>query len=185
MNDPIGTSTYNGRFRAITGESGDNDSAEVRVGKQALLQAVNDLKILCGYGLVTREGHRRNARPERPSQVAKVFLGWSRAATLRLGQFSLPCTGNFLAHCAKTRSKEMSTWIEDQSELSVRYRAEVAALNEEIDRLLAALRVQQENGRKVLQLEEKVRNLTVALDDALAIVRARNAIRAQEEEAGL
>jgi uncharacterized membrane protein len=79
----------------------------------------------------------------------------------------------------------MSTWIEDQSELSVRYRAEVAALNEEIDRLLAALRVQQENGRKVVQLEEKVRNLTVALDDALAIVRARNAIRAQEEEAGL
>ena len=52
----IGTTSYNGRFRAITGESGDNDSAEVRVGKQALLQAVNDLKILCGYGLVTREG---------------------------------------------------------------------------------------------------------------------------------
>jgi hypothetical protein len=79
----------------------------------------------------------------------------------------------------------MTTWAEDQSELAIRHRAEVSALNEEIDRLLAALRVEQEQGRRVAVLEEKVRNLTLALDDALAIVRARNAIRAQEEAAGL
>jgi sirohydrochlorin ferrochelatase len=79
----------------------------------------------------------------------------------------------------------MTTWAEDQSELAIRHRAEVSALNEEIDRLLAALRVEQEQGRRVAVLEEKVRNLTLALDDALAMVRARNAIRAQEEAAGL
>jgi len=79
----------------------------------------------------------------------------------------------------------MTTWGEDNSELTIRHRAEVGALNEEIDRLLAALRVEQERSRRAAELEEKVRNLTLALDDALAIVRARNAIRAQEEAAGL
>ena len=79
----------------------------------------------------------------------------------------------------------MTTWAEDQSELAIRHRAEVGALNEEIDRLLAALRVEQDKGRKIIELEEKVRNLTLALDEALGIVRARNEIARQEREAGL
>jgi hypothetical protein len=79
----------------------------------------------------------------------------------------------------------MTTWAEDQSELAIRHRAEVGALNEEIDRLLAALRVEQENTRKIAELKERVRNLTVALDEALGIVRARNEIARQEREADL
>ncbi len=79
----------------------------------------------------------------------------------------------------------MTAFYEDEHERNVRHKAEVAALNEEIDRLLAALKQQREKAARVDSLEEKIRSLTLALDEALAIVRARNAIRAQEEAAEL
>jgi uncharacterized membrane protein len=79
----------------------------------------------------------------------------------------------------------MTAFYEDEHERNVRHKAEVAALNEEIDRLLAALKQQREKADRVDALEEKIRSLTLALDEALGIVRARNAIREQEEAAGL
>ncbi len=75
----------------------------------------------------------------------------------------------------------MTAFYEDENERALRHRMEVAALNEEIDRLLAALKQQREKAERVDALEEKIRSLTIALDEALAIIRARNAIRAQEE----
>ena len=79
----------------------------------------------------------------------------------------------------------MTAYFEDIEERSQRHRMEVAALNEEIDRLLAALKVEQEKGRQIDTMREQVSRLTLALDEALAIVRARKAIRQQEQEAGL
>ena len=79
----------------------------------------------------------------------------------------------------------MTAYTEDNEERNVRHRMEVAALNEEIDRLLAALKLEQEKADKVAAMQEQIGRLTVALDEALGIVRARNAIRRQEEEAGL
>jgi hypothetical protein len=82
-------------------------------------------------------------------------------------------------------TKKMTAYTEDNEERNVRHRMEVAALNEEIDRLLAALKLEQEKADKVAAMQEQIGRLTVALDEALGIVRARNAIRRQEEEAGL
>jgi hypothetical protein len=79
----------------------------------------------------------------------------------------------------------MTAYYEDEHERAVRHRMEVSALNEEIDRLLAALKVEQEKSRKVDELREQVSRLTLALDEALGMVRARNAIREQEEAAEL
>lgn len=79
----------------------------------------------------------------------------------------------------------MSAWIEDNEERYARHRMEVAALNEEIDRLLAALKQEREKADKVEQLREQVSRLTLALDEALGMVRARRAIEQQEEAAGL
>lgn len=79
----------------------------------------------------------------------------------------------------------MTAYFEDMDEREQRHRMQVAVLNEEIDRLLAALKVEQEKSRKADELRDQVTRLTLALDDALAIVRARNEIRRQEQEAGL
>jgi uncharacterized membrane protein len=79
----------------------------------------------------------------------------------------------------------MSAFTEDNEERNVRHRMEVAALNEEIDRLLAALKVQSEKAAQVGKLREDISRLTLALDDALAMIRARDAVRWQEREAGL
>ena len=79
----------------------------------------------------------------------------------------------------------MSAFTEDNEERNVRHRMEVAALNEEIDRLLAALKVQSEKASQVAKLQEDISRLTLALDDALAMIRARDAVRWQEREAGL
>ena len=81
--------------------------------------------------------------------------------------------------------EQMTAYYEHEHERAARHRMEVSALNEEIDRLLAALKVAQEKSRKVDELREQVSRLTLALDEALGIVRARNAIRVQEEAAGL
>lgn len=79
----------------------------------------------------------------------------------------------------------MNAWIEDNEERSARHRMEVAALNEEIDRLLAALKQEREKAEKVERLREQVSRLTLALDEALGMVRARWAIEQQEQEAML
>lgn len=79
----------------------------------------------------------------------------------------------------------MTGYFEDIEERSQRHRMEVAALNEEIDRLLAALKVEQEKSRQIDAMREQVTRLTLALDEALGIVRARNEIWRQEREAGL
>lgn len=79
----------------------------------------------------------------------------------------------------------MTAFFEDQDEREQRHRMEVAVLNEEIDRLLAALKQQREKADEADKLREQVSRLTLALDDALAIVRARRDIERQEQEAGL
>lgn len=79
----------------------------------------------------------------------------------------------------------MTAYFEDQDEREQRHRMQVAVLNEEIDRLLAALKVEQEKSRKMDELREQVSRLTIALDEALGIIRARNEVRRQEMEAGL
>ncbi len=79
----------------------------------------------------------------------------------------------------------MTAYFEDQDEREQRHRMQVAVLNEEIDRLLAALKVEQEKSRKMDELREQVSRLTLALDEALGIIRARNEVRRQEMEAGL
>ena len=82
-------------------------------------------------------------------------------------------------------TEKMTAYTEDNEERNVRHRMEVAALNEEIDRLLAALKLEQEKADKTSKLQEQIGRLTIALDEALGIVRARNDIRRQEEQAGL
>lgn len=79
----------------------------------------------------------------------------------------------------------MNAFVEDTEERSARHRMEVAALNEEIDRLLAALKLQREKAEQAEVLREQVQRLTLALDEALALVRARRDIERQEQEAGL
>jgi hypothetical protein len=79
----------------------------------------------------------------------------------------------------------MTDFFEDNEERQQRHRMEVAALNEEIDRLLAALKQQREKADEADKLREQVTRLTLALDDALAIIRARRDIERQEAEAGL
>ena len=79
----------------------------------------------------------------------------------------------------------MTAFYEDHEERNARHRMEVSALNEEIDRLLAALKVESEKAAQVPKLREQVSRLTIALDEALGIVRARDAVRRQELEAGL
>jgi len=79
----------------------------------------------------------------------------------------------------------MTAFFEDQDEREQRHRMEVSVLNEEIDRLLAALKQQREKADQADKLREQVQRLTLALDDALAIVRARRDIERQEQEAGL
>jgi hypothetical protein len=79
----------------------------------------------------------------------------------------------------------MTAYFEDQDEREQRHRMQVAVLNEELDRLLAALKVEQEKNRKMDELREQVSRLTLALDEALGIIRARNEVRRQEMEAGL
>jgi predicted RNase H-like nuclease (RuvC/YqgF family) len=79
----------------------------------------------------------------------------------------------------------VTAYFEDIEERSQRHRMEVAALNEELDRLLAALKVEQEKSRNTHELREQVSRLTLALEEALGIIRARNEVRRQEMEAGL
>jgi len=79
----------------------------------------------------------------------------------------------------------MTAFHEEYEERNARHRMEVSALNEEIDRLLAALKVESEKASQVSKLREQVSRLTTALDEALGIVRARDAVRRQELEAGL
>ena len=63
--------------------------------------------------------------------------------------------------------------------------AEIAALREEIDNLVARIRVLQEREQQAQKWKEERDRLLLALDESLARERARNEIRRQEAEAGL
>lgn len=62
---------------------------------------------------------------------------------------------------------------------------EIAALREEIDNLIARIRVLQEREEQARKWKDERDRLLVALDEALARERARRAIREQEEAAEL
>jgi uncharacterized protein Yka (UPF0111/DUF47 family) len=79
----------------------------------------------------------------------------------------------------------MMAYFEDENERSMRHRMEVAALHEELDRLRAVVKVEQAKSVQIDTMREQVVRLTLALDEALGIVRARNEILRQEREAGL
>jgi len=79
----------------------------------------------------------------------------------------------------------MTAFSEDFEEREMRHRCQVAALNEEIDRLLAALKLEREKAKKIAFLEERVQRLTLALDEALAELRAMQDLQRQQTEAGL
>lgn len=63
--------------------------------------------------------------------------------------------------------------------------AEIAALREEIDNLVARIRVMQEREAKAAKWKEDRDRLLAALDECLGRERARNEIRRLEREAGL
>ena len=52
-------------------------------------------------------------------------------------------------------------------------KAECAALREQVDNMVAMLR---ERDRQIVELKEQRSRLTLALDDALGIIRAREAV---------
>lgn len=52
-------------------------------------------------------------------------------------------------------------------------KAECAALREQVDNMVAMLR---ERDRQIVELKEQRARLTVALDDALGIIRGRQAV---------
>ena len=63
--------------------------------------------------------------------------------------------------------------------------AEIAALREEIDNLVARIRVLQQREQQARKWKDERDRLLLALDEALGRERARKAIREQEQEAGL
>jgi hypothetical protein len=63
--------------------------------------------------------------------------------------------------------------------------AEIAALREEIDNLVARIRVLQQREEQARKWKDERDRLLLALDEALGRERARKAIRDQEEAAGL
>ncbi len=79
----------------------------------------------------------------------------------------------------------MTAYFEDENERNARHRMEVAALHEEIDRLRAVVKVEQAKVAKMDEMREQVTRLTLALDEALGMIRARQEIARQEREAGL
>jgi len=64
-------------------------------------------------------------------------------------------------------------------------RAEIAALKEQIDNLIARIRVHEEREKQALKWREDRDRLLLAVDECLARERARNDVRRQEAEAGL
>lgn len=60
---------------------------------------------------------------------------------------------------------------------------EIAALGEQIDNLVARIRIHEEREAQAAKWKEDRDRLLLALDEALARERARNEIRRQEQEA--
>jgi hypothetical protein len=54
--EAVATANHNGRGRAMTGHKCVEHSGEVQLAWAAIELAVDDLKILCRYGIVTVEG---------------------------------------------------------------------------------------------------------------------------------
>jgi hypothetical protein len=64
-------------------------------------------------------------------------------------------------------------------------RAEIAALKEQIDNLIARIRMHEEREKIAAKWREERDRLLAAVDDCLARERGRNELRRQELEAGL
>lgn len=64
-------------------------------------------------------------------------------------------------------------------------RAEIAALKEQIDNLIARIRMHEEREKIAAKWREDRDRLLAAVDDCLARERGRNELRRQELEAGL
>lgn len=64
-------------------------------------------------------------------------------------------------------------------------RAEIAALKEQIDNLIARIRMHEEREKIAAKWREDRDRLLAAVDDCLARERGRNELRRQEVEAGL
>ena len=64
-------------------------------------------------------------------------------------------------------------------------KAEIAALKEQIDNLIARIRIHEEREAQAQKWKEDRDRLLLALDECLTRERARNEIRRQEQEAGL
>lgn len=64
-------------------------------------------------------------------------------------------------------------------------RAEIAALKEQIDNLIARIRMHEEREKLAAKWREERDRLLAAVDDCLARERGRNELRRQELEAGL
>jgi len=79
----------------------------------------------------------------------------------------------------------MSTYEMEAEDFLAQKNAEIAALNEQVDNLVARIRVHEERERQMAKFKDERDRLLLALDEALARERARNAIRKQEEAAGL
>lgn len=63
--------------------------------------------------------------------------------------------------------------------------AEIAALKEQIDNLVARIRMHEEREKQAAKWKEERDRLLAAVDDCLARERGRNELRRQELEAGL
>ena len=61
--------------------------------------------------------------------------------------------------------------------------AEIAALKEQIDNLIARIRIHEEREAQAQKWKEDRDRLLLALDECLTRERARNEIRRQEQEA--
>lgn len=79
----------------------------------------------------------------------------------------------------------MSSYEMEAEDFLAQKNAEIAALNEQIDNLVALIRVHEEREKQMEKFKDERDRLLIALDESLARERARKAIREQEEAAEL
>lgn len=81
MNEGLATIKRNGIFQTSVGSPATSDDPFVAVGVRAVLQAVQDLQLLCGYGLITSKGQ---CKPW-PSHLRRDGHGQTRKAWMCIG----------------------------------------------------------------------------------------------------
>jgi len=79
----------------------------------------------------------------------------------------------------------MNSYAMEQEDFVRMKDAEIAALNEQVDNLVARIRVHEEREKEMAKWKDERDRLLIALDEALSRERARKAIREQEEAAEL